>query len=57
MATPDDLGLPDEEDPSEGDGAARVPLSEAINAVLAVLDECAGDLTAGRLGSAPCRSA
>ena len=41
----DDLDPP-EGSPSEGDGAARVPLSEAINAVLDVLDECAGDLAA-----------
>jgi hypothetical protein len=43
----DDLDPP-EGSPSEGDGAARVPLSEAINAVLDVLDECAGDLAAVR---------
>lgn len=34
--------------PEEGDGAARVPLSEAITAVLDVLDACAGDLAAVR---------
>ena len=38
----------DEGEPQEGDGAARVPLSEAINAVLDVLDDCAGDLAAVR---------
>ena len=37
-----------EDKPQEGDGAARVPLSEAINAVLDVLDDCAGDLAAIR---------
>lgn len=47
MATPDDLDLPDD-NPSEGNGTARVPLSEAINAVLDVLDDCAGDLAAVR---------
>jgi hypothetical protein len=47
MATPDDLGIPDD-DPPEGDGAARVPLSEAITAVLDVLDVCAGNLEAVR---------
>lgn len=45
MATSDEFDLPDE-DPSQGDGAARVPLSEAITAVLDVLDACAGDLAA-----------
>jgi len=44
---PDNADFPDD-DPSEGDGAARVPLSEAINAVLDVLDECASDLAAVR---------
>ncbi len=48
MSTPEDLGLPSEDDPSEGDGAARVPLSEAITAVLDVLDACAGNLEAVR---------
>ncbi len=51
MPTPDDPGLPDgssEGNPSEGNGAARVPLSEAINAVLDVLDACAGNLVAVR---------
>ena len=38
----------DEDEPQEGDGAARVPLSEAITAVLDVLDQCAGDLSAIR---------
>ena len=38
----------DEGEPQEGDGAARVPLSEAINAVLDVLDDCAGNLAAVR---------
>jgi hypothetical protein len=38
----------DEDEPQEGNGAARVPLSEAINAVLDVLDDCAGDLAAVR---------
>lgn len=47
MATSDNLDLPDD-DPSEGNGAARVPLSEAITAVLDVLDQCAGDLSAIR---------
>jgi hypothetical protein len=47
MSIPDDLERPDD-DPSEGDGAGRVPLSEAINAVLDVLDDCAGDLAAVR---------
>ena len=37
-----------EDEPQEGDGAARVPLSEAITAVLDVLDACAGDLAAVR---------
>ena len=37
-----------EDEPQEGDGAARVPLSEAITAVLDVLDACAGDLAAIR---------
>jgi len=37
-----------EGEPQEGDGAARVPLSEAITAVLDVLDDCAGDLAAAR---------
>lgn len=46
MTIPDD---PDPlDDPSEGDGVARVPLSEAITAVLDVLDQCAGDLSAVR---------
>jgi hypothetical protein len=57
MTIPDDLdppgGDPSSDDPSEegptrGDGAARVPLSEAINAVLDVLNACAGDLAAVR---------
>jgi len=48
MTMPDDLGLSDDDDPSEGNGAARIPLSEAINAVLDVLNECAGDLAAVR---------
>jgi hypothetical protein len=47
MAIPDDLDPP-EGSPSEGDGAARVPLSEAINAVLDVLSECGGNLEAIR---------
>lgn len=47
MATPDDLGTSDD-DPPEGDGAARVPLSEAINAVLDVLSDCGGSLKAIR---------
>lgn len=34
--------------PSGGDGAARVPLSEAIRAVLDVLNDCASNLTAAR---------
>ncbi|MCS4122830.1 hypothetical protein [Salinibacter ruber] len=37
-----------EDEPQEGGGAARVPLSEAITAVLDVLDACAGDLAAVR---------
>lgn len=37
-----------EDEPQEGDGAARVPLSEAITAVLDVLDACAGDLAVVR---------
>lgn len=37
-----------EDEPQEGDGAARVPLSEAINAVLDVLDVCASNLAAVR---------
>ncbi len=37
-----------EDEPREGDGAARVPLSEAITAVLDVLGACAGDLAAVR---------
>lgn len=52
MAIPDDPdppgGDPSSDDPSEGDGAERVSLSEAINAVLDVLDQCAGDLAAVR---------
>jgi hypothetical protein len=52
LVTPDDLDLPDDgpsdDGPSEADGAARVPLSEAITAILDVLDECAGDLSAIR---------
>lgn len=47
MVIPDDLDPP-EGGSSEGDGAARFPLSEAINAVLDVLDQCAGDLAAVR---------
>lgn len=47
MATPDDLDPPDN-DPLEGNGAARVPLSETINAVLDVLDDCAVGLSAVR---------
>jgi len=47
MAIPDDFDPPDD-DPSEGDGAARVPLSEAITAVLDVLSECGGNLEAIR---------
>jgi hypothetical protein len=35
-------------DSPEGNGAARVPFSEAITAVLDVLDDCAGDLAAVR---------
>lgn len=35
-------------DPSEGNGTARVPLFEAITAVLDELDQCAGDLAAVR---------
>lgn len=38
----------DEDEPQEGNGVARVPLSEAINAVLDVLDDCASDLAAVR---------
>jgi hypothetical protein len=38
----------DEGEPQEGDGAARVPLSEAITAVLGVLTQCGGDLEAVR---------
>jgi len=37
-----------EEKPQEGDGAARVPLSEAITAVLDVLSQCSGNLEAIR---------
>ncbi len=37
---------PSEGNPSQGDGAARVPLSEAITAVLDLLGQCAGDLSA-----------
>lgn len=47
MPEPNDFDLPDD-DPSEGTGAARVPLSEAITAVLDVLDDCASDLSAIR---------
>ncbi len=47
MSIPDDLGLPDD-GPSGGDGAARVPLSEAITAVLDVLSDCGGSLEAIR---------
>jgi hypothetical protein len=47
MSIPDDLDPPGG-DPSEGDGAARVPLSEAITAVLDVLSKCSGDLEAIR---------
>ena len=36
------------DEPAEGDGAARVTLSEAITVVLDVLDQCAGDLSAIR---------
>lgn len=36
-------------DPSGGNGAARVLLSEAINAVLDVVEDCAGTLAAARL--------
>jgi len=39
---------PSEGDPSQGDGAARVPLSKAITAVLDLLGQCAGDLSAVR---------
>ena len=47
---PNDLDPPEEpsDKPSQGDGAARVPLSEAITAVLDVLSECGGDLEAIR---------
>ena len=45
MSIPDDPGLPDD-DLSGGNGTPDVPLSEAINAVLDVLDDCAGDLSA-----------
>jgi hypothetical protein len=38
----------DEDRPQEGNGAAHIPLSEAITAVLDVLDGCAGDLSAVR---------
>ncbi len=38
----------DEDKPQEGNGAARVPLSEAVTAVLDVLNQCAGDLAAVR---------
>ena len=38
----------DEGEPQEGDGAARVPLSEAITAVLDVLTQCGGNLEAIR---------
>ena len=38
----------DEDKPQEGDGAARVPLSEAITAVLDVLTQCGGNLEAIR---------
>ena len=41
-------GEPSEGELSQGDGAARVPLSEAIGAVLDVIDKCASDLTAVR---------
>ena len=37
-----------EDEPQEGDGAARVPLSEAITAVLDVLTQCGGNLEAIR---------
>lgn len=47
MAISDDFDPPSNDSP-KGDGAARVPLSEAINAVLDVLDDCAGDLAAIR---------
>lgn len=36
------------DEPQEGDGTGRVPLSEAINAVLDVLDDYASDLSAVR---------
>jgi hypothetical protein len=38
----------DEDEPQEGDGTARVPLSEAITAVLDVLTQCGGNLEAIR---------
>ena len=38
----------DEGEPQEGNGAARVPLSEAITAVLDVLTQCGGNLKAIR---------
>ena len=37
-----------EDEPQETGGAARVPLSEAITAVLDVLSQCGGDLEAIR---------
>lgn len=46
MSDSDDLGLPEDDDPSQGDGAARVTLSEAITAVLSLLDDCTSDLSA-----------
>ena len=36
------------DEPQEGDGAARVPLSEAITAILDVLTQCGGNLEAIR---------
>jgi uncharacterized membrane protein YccC len=48
---PNDLDPPSdpfEGESTQGDGAARVPLSEAITAVQDVLSECGGDLEAIR---------
>lgn len=44
----DPTGDPSEGESSRVDGAAHVPLSEAITAILDVLDQCAGDLSVVR---------
>ena len=45
----------DEDEPQEGNGGTRVPLSEAITAILDVLEECAGALrnASGEVGGQP----